>query len=61
MAEKKALKKIVTLELHTYAAFCRWLRDTKKTTVSRLVKENEETQERMLEEFLLLTSEESAE
>ena len=52
MPEKKAIQRIVTLELHTYAAFCRWLRESENTTVSRLITESKEIQEQMLDRFL---------
>ena len=48
------IQKIATLELHTYAAFCRWLRKEQKTTISALIKESDEVQNDKLEEFLIL-------
>ena len=46
--------KIATLELHTYAAFCRWLRKEQKTTIGALIKESDDVQNSKLEEFLIL-------
>ena len=48
----KPIRAIVTLELHTYADFCRWLRKDKNTSVVDLIKETDDVQAGVLSEFL---------
>lgn len=54
MKNRKPIQRIVTLELHTYAAFCRWLRNTQGTTVGDLIKKSDDEQSLKLDEFLEL-------
>ena len=46
---------IGTLELHTYAAFCRWLRNSQGTKIGDLIKETEDIQYQKLMEFISLS------
>ena len=54
----KLIHSIATLELHTYADFCRWLRSEKETTMSKLIQESDVIQRNMLTEFLQVTGRE---
>ncbi len=58
---EKMIYRIATLELHTYAAFCRWLRKSQGTTIGALIKESDVIQDSKLTEFLILTEREELE